>query len=158
LQLRWGRYDLLAKRFGPFLKFKNGFAWDNEEAKQRYYLRLVLATVDFEHPELKTVGALRSCAKVQQLWHDYVEKQAVPQSESPETWFRRIAEARRWIDEMPSNTRISMPCEVQMLPAQYHHARSKMHEIYKVLRTANEVCLPSLLWYCFVNGRLLFNG
>lgn len=145
--------ERLQDSFGSFVKFKNGMAWSDEQAKASMHLRLILACVRFtpKHPDTNaplTFGDLCNDQDVQKKWAAYASRDP-PASRCIDEgvvgsgpWHRSIATAMKWLhsDEM-RNEVVTMVCEVQMLLEEYSEERNKMHEMYKVFRADNAIRL-----------------
>eukprot|EP00750_Incisomonas_marina_P000137 INCI10143.1.p1 GENE.INCI10143.1~~INCI10143.1.p1 ORF type:complete len:584 (+),score=60.21 INCI10143.1:83-1753(+) len=135
-------FDSLQVKFGSFIKFKNGMAWSRERAASQFYLRTVLAIVNFSPPEYPTFDSLRADSRVQKIWSSYEINETAPATESREVWARDVRLALQWLrHDLPSDTRVQMPCEVQMLLKQYLQVRATMHEMYKVVRATSPAAL-----------------
>lgn len=133
--------EAFARAFGgKFVKLKNGMAWGEEVARSRFHLRLVLATVRFQHPQLATIGQLRNDPRVRELWDGYldVQSQPVASSVSRLQWKQQVLEARRWLETLKPDTPISMACEIQCLLRKYRDIRMQMHEPYRLVRAASD--------------------
>ena len=136
--------DAFCDRFGGgYCKFKNGMCWSNEEAAARHHLRLVMATVVFEHPDYPTIGALRNCPDISTIWNNYLDPsiETIPEECNPLAWQRQALAARQWLEQLPADTPIRMACEIQCLLSPYHEVRSEMHEPYRLVRAANDQAL-----------------
>ena len=128
---------------GKFLKLKNGMAWNEDVARSRFHLRLILATVTFQHPQLATIGQLRNDPRIQELWDGYLDVQSQPiaSSVSRLQWKKQISKARRWLETLKPDTPISMACEIQCLLRNYRDIRMQMHEPYRLVRAASDKIL-----------------
>ena len=143
----------LQKEMGPFVKFKNGMAWSDSQAKAAMHLRLILASVRFSphHPDTNaptTFGDLCEDPQVQRRWaaycsHDPPASRCIDEGVvGSGPWHRSIAMAMKWLHSQElRNQRVTMVCEVQMLLQEYRDERQKMHEMYKVVRADNAVRL-----------------
>ena len=128
----------LEAEFGGFAKFKNGMRWSAEEAKERFHLCTIIATVPFAHPVHLTFGQLRSDPNVQNIMQSYLQTQKVPESiVARGTWKKNVDQALDWIFSIPANTPFSMLCEVQCVLRMYRDTRVRMHEGYRIVRAVD---------------------
>ena len=90
--------------------------WSMEEAAERYHLRLILATVEFRHPQYHTIGQLREAPATRAVWERYldVEAEPVPQHVNRLQWRRQAIQARLWLQRVPPDTPVGMACEIQV--------------------------------------------
>jgi len=141
--------ERLQEEYGPFVKFKNGMAWPDQQAKDAKHLRLVLASIRFSprKPDTNaamTFGDLCDSVDVQRLWDAYSSRDP-PATQCIErgvvgagVWHRSVAMALKWMRSSEFQyAKVTMVCEVQMLLEKYRLARHKMHEMYKVRRADN---------------------
>ena len=132
----------IESHFGGFVKYKNGMAWDDDTAAERFHLRTMLANVSFRHPILSTIGRLRDNDEIKRTVFDrYLDTQPIDAGFPPRIWERHVNEALRWIAEWPADTPISMVCEVQSVLRSYRDIRHRMHEAYRIVRSPNETTL-----------------
>ena len=127
-------FEALRTHFGGFVSFKNGMAWSDQEAAQNCHLRLVIATVLFKDEARPTIDCLRKDKAVQRAWDEYLAIERIPVHVSPAAWHRSAQMARGWLQKLPSDTEVSMVCEVQMVLEDYRQAREAMHCAYKLIR------------------------
>ena len=133
---------LLATVFdGGYNKFNNGMNWNNDEAKEKHYLRLILATGKFMVPELATFGDCRRDATSSRLWGEYGSKQSVPSFVGRCSWQQYVNQAMQWINQQHNSLPVWMNCEIQMLLRPYTMTRRRMHELYKVYRAPDAISL-----------------
>ena len=133
---------LLATVFdGGYNKFNNGMGWSPEEAAEKHHLRLILGTGRFLETGFETIGDYRRDPGAQKLWEDYCLQQKVPPNIGRRTWQRCVHQAMQWVRELPDKWPVWMNCEVQMLLRPYTLIRRRMHELYKVSRSATDLCL-----------------
>ena len=140
--LLWLFMQVIASTYeNGYEKFKNGMTWSDEEAAERYHLRLLIGTGWFGDPKNRTMGHLHNDPAVQYAWDNYLYTQHVPSSMSRATWKRQIATARQWLANAPPSSEAKMLCEVQMVLSEYGRSRTAMHELYKIARAQNSAAL-----------------
>ena len=132
-------FDAIPTAFAgkKYIRFKNGMQLSREDAREAFYLRLVLGTGRFEYDARKTMGELRSDPQVQALWRRYVNCSTVPPFVTPKQWRNQAEKAHQWLWNAPADTRVFVHGEVQMVLRQYKECRQRMHELYKVVRAVD---------------------
>ena len=126
-----------------FVKFKNGMAWERDEASSRHHLRLILVTGKFVFPSHRSMAALRNNPEVQAAWDSYLYTEVLPPSCARGTWKRNVLTARDWINNIADHVEMSMLCEVQLLLTEYKRIRHNMHTLYKIVRAADPQALAA---------------